>query len=340
MSLIVGLITAACNPGTTSESATLGGSAGASESSSGTVSASDAIPTSGMSASNSEGPDGTASNSESDSNLTANNSESDSDPTASASASASDSSVTDSASASDSSASASDGSAGTTGSVGDTSAGSSDGASTSGASTAGGTDPSAGPSGGEGSASDTDGVPECTPSECNGQIFACGDCQDNDGDGMLDCADPDCFGPCDDSESELGSPIEEKDPCKQDCYFDGDGGQGGADCQWNIKCDPKEPDPFYCPYNGWVLEDGYGKCVDGDPATCQDNCTAPPGCDCFGCCMFPDDNPYFIGSPNCTLDNYKDTCAPCTPMYELCGNQCDPKTENCFPNPEQNECPM
>lgn len=328
ITLIVGLFTVACNPGTTAETATLGDSAGGTESPSGTLSATDGVPTSGMSASNSEGPDGTASNSESDTNVTASNSESAGDPSsASASASASDSS-------------ASDGSAGSTGAVSDSSAGSSDSVSASGTTSAGGTDPSGDPSAGEGgSVSDSDGD-GCVPADCNGAIYECGDCDDNDGDGMKDCDDPDCFGPCDDSESELGSPLERKDPCKQDCYFDGNGGQGGADCQWNLKCDKKEPDPFYCPYNGWDPnpEDplDLGKCVDGDAATCKDHCAAPKGCDCFGCCMI-DGVARFIGSPGCTLEDPENTCAECT-QQEWCISHCDDGI-NCFPDPEQSTCP-
>ncbi len=82
-----------------------------------------------------------------------------------------------------------------------------------------------------------DDPPACTPRVCeyDGKVHQCGDCLDNDGDGGVDCGDMECFGPCDDSEAEDGSPLEDKDPCKQDCYFDGNGGQGGGDCQWNLE---------------------------------------------------------------------------------------------------------
>lgn len=327
-----GLITAACNPGTTADSATLGDSAGASESSPGSSSVTEGAPTSGLSASNSEGPDGTASHSESDTNITASDSASVSDSSASMTVSASDGSAGTTGAATVT-ASAGD-SAGTTGSASDGSAGTT---ATSDASTRGGTDPS--DSAGEGG-------DVCKPTVCDGdgQVHACGDCDDNDGDEQIDCADPDCFGPCDDSEAELGSPLEDKDPCKQDCYFDGDGGQGGGDCQWNLKCDPLGPDPK-CPYNGWEPDlDApldLGQCVDGDAASCMDHCSPPKGCDCFGCCVFPNEpdpdvDARFIGSPGCTVDA-PGSCAPCT-QQQWCINPCEDGV-GCFPDPEQSECP-
>src|SRR5690606_20384519 len=40
----------------------------------------------------------------------------------------------------------------------------------------------------------------CVPLPCEGKIYACGDCIDNDGDGKVDQADPECISPCDDRE--------------------------------------------------------------------------------------------------------------------------------------------
>lgn len=194
--------------------------------------------------------------------------------------------------------------------------------------------------GGE-SGADT-GAPECVSACEDGKVHACGDCLDNDGDGASDCDDPDCFGPCDDSEEELGSPLEGKDPCKQDCYFDGDAGQGGGDCQWNLKCDPLAPGPAVCPYNPNLdpdepddLTDDYGKCVDGDPSTCADHCSPPNGCDCFGCCTVGDVD-LFIGSPGCSSDDLS-PCKPCTKQDALCGNPCD-DGEVCYPDIEPGVC--
>ncbi|MDC0668310.1 hypothetical protein [Nannocystis radixulma] len=179
---------------------------------------------------------------------------------------------------------------------------------------------------------DTAGA-ECNPEVCmaDGQIHQCGDCLDNDGDGGADCTDVECFGPCDDSEEVFGSPLEDKDPCKQDCYFDGNGGQGGGDCQWNLKCDELEPGGPICKYNPGL---DFDKCVDGDAETCKDNCEAPNGCDCFGCCTIGADD-YFIGSPDCSADNLED-CNPCT-KQEWCNNPCD-DGEVCYPEVDASEC--
>src|SRR5690606_14679685 len=59
-----------------------------------------------------------------------------------------------------------------------------------------------GASGGAPPSPDADAGP-CQPRPCGGRVRACGDCSDDDGDGAIDAADPDCLGPCDDSEGEL-----------------------------------------------------------------------------------------------------------------------------------------
>src|SRR5262245_35999596 len=47
---------------------------------------------------------------------------------------------------------------------------------------------------------------------CQGHVYACGNTIDDDGDGLIDAQDPDCLGPCDDTE---------------DSYFGGISGQCG-----------------------------------------------------------------------------------------------------------------
>ena len=63
---------------------------------------------------------------------------------------------------------------------------------------------------------------------CNGTVYACGDGEDNDGDGLVDNMDTECMGPCDDDESSFatGIPGDNMDCKKQDCFFDGDSGGG------------------------------------------------------------------------------------------------------------------
>ncbi len=79
----------------------------------------------------------------------------------------------------------------------------------------------------------------CHPIACQGHIYACGDCMDNDGDGKIDAYDPDCLGPCDNNESGYGLMIPGGDPatCSRDCYYDQDSGSGNDDCNWDTRCE-------------------------------------------------------------------------------------------------------
>jgi len=46
-----------------------------------------------------------------------------------------------------------------------------------------------------------DGGPgSCRVAQCDGRTYQCGDCMDNDGDGLGDARDPGCIGPCDNPE--------------------------------------------------------------------------------------------------------------------------------------------
>ncbi|HVR61648.1 MAG TPA: hypothetical protein VMU50_07095, partial [Polyangia bacterium] len=68
----------------------------------------------------------------------------------------------------------------------------------------------------------------------------CSDGIDNDGDGLIDYDDPECVGPLDNDEGSFatGIPGDNVDPCKQDCFFDGNSGMGNDGCDWQLKCDP------------------------------------------------------------------------------------------------------
>src|SRR5262249_52372790 len=80
------------------------------------------------------------------------------------------------------------------------------------------------------------GTRVCHYATCQGKVYACGDCADNDGDGRFDSDDPDCLGPCDNTESgalTLGIPGGNNAPCKADCYFDQDTGTGNDSCYWD-----------------------------------------------------------------------------------------------------------
>lgn len=63
----------------------------------------------------------------------------------------------------------------------------------------------------------------CAITECGGRVFACGDCDDNDADGLSDALDPDCWGACHDSEMNWAP----RQPCSNEsCFFDHNCGLG------------------------------------------------------------------------------------------------------------------
>lgn len=228
----------------------------------------------------------------------------------------------------------------------------------SGASTGGGI--VTGGAGGGGAIGNTGGIPLPTEiAECQGHVYACGDLVDNDGDGLVDSQDPDCLGPCDNTEDSFygGIPGQAGPPCKVDCYFDQDSGSGNDECYWDHNCDPFEEPPTYYP----EPEKGAGCSYDGPnqviPPTgqtcselkatqlpaCHDYCgpLTPNGCDCFGCCELPAGSGAFVwlgsegadGTTVCTMADLDDPdlCHPCTPV-DACLNGCDP-CEVCIGKP-------
>src|SRR5947207_1649807 len=80
--------------------------------------------------------------------------------------------------------------------------------------------------------SGTGGTAGCVIKHCQSHVFECGDCVDNDGDGLIDDQDPDCLGPCDNSENNYygNIPGQAGPACTVDCYFDQDSGSGNDDC--------------------------------------------------------------------------------------------------------------
>ena len=163
----------------------------------------------------------------------------------------------------------------------------------------------------------------------DGKIYACADGEDNDGDGKIDAADPECTGPCDDDEKsfQTGLPGDNVD-CWQDCFFDGNSGQGGGDCRWNLKCDPANPGANI----GCEYDPDSNACMNmpaDTPDTCLEQClpNVPNGCDCFGCCeVYTSEGPVFVflgSSEDCSVDNIE-ACETCT-WNEDCGNPCEPE---------------
>lgn len=171
-----------------------------------------------------------------------------------------------------------------------------------------------------------DGANTANQPTCSGKVMACSDGIDNDGDGQIDAADPECTGPCDDDEGSFASgiPGDNMDPCKQDCFFDGNSGSGDDKCEWDLRCDPKSPGANLakaCPYNP-----SYKNCPTTQAADCLTKCLpiVPNGCDCFGCCqIFANGQSFtvYLGSgPTCSTQTPQN-CAPCTPVAS-CLNTC------------------
>lgn len=184
----------------------------------------------------------------------------------------------------------------------------------------------------------TDGGVICYTASCAGKVYACGNCLDDDGDGLIDSQDPDCLGPCHNREDsfDLGIPGGGHGNCDSiECYYDSNSGRGNDGCLYSLTCDPLEPDPA-CAFSG----QGVGqtaKCPAQQPPVCLDTCRAitPNGCDCFGCCEVPLEDggtrDIFLGSEQstgqaCTLENAGDPtkCRACTrnPSCEKTCGQC------------------
>lgn len=82
---------------------------------------------------------------------------------------------------------------------------------------------------------------DCEIQACGGRVFACGDCEDNDGDGLRDAEDPDCWGVCHDSE-QVWAPS--RVCSNQSCFFDQNCGLGNdEEC---VSLAPNGCDCFGC----------------------------------------------------------------------------------------------
>jgi hypothetical protein len=186
------------------------------------------------------------------------------------------------------------------------------------------------------------GIPwVCKPITCLTHQTQCGDCTDNDGDKLIDAKDPECLGPCDNTEgpaliSGVGGVT--GSTCHVDCYFDYGNGMGNDSCWWDHQCDPLEPNPS-CKYDAKKI--GGKFCPVPQSASCAKYCVplTPNGCDCFGCCTFPalagkaaggKDAFVYIGAKDaknngtCTFKTILDKtkCPRCTPVpgcYNPCG---------------------
>jgi hypothetical protein len=204
---------------------------------------------------------------------------------------------------------------------------------------AGGTDASAGGSDAVPAPRDAaSDVRACVPASCAGAPLACGDCADNDGDGLIDMDDSECTHPCDGSEDSLSVPGEPGDDtrvaCRSDCFFDGNGGSGDDGCLASHRCDPMQVGPRFDPEGpDCSYRPDAGICAP-QSETCRARCLplTPNGCDCFGCCELARGTGRYVWlnstdargfSCNTIADaDDPDRCRPCTPVPE-CLNTCD-----------------
>jgi hypothetical protein len=182
---------------------------------------------------------------------------------------------------------------------------------------------------------------DCQVTSCDGKTFACGNCDDDDGDAAVDSDDIYCTGPCDDDEASFGIGGNANTPsCKFDCFFDGDNGAGNDGCHWSARCDPVSAEPDFPPTGDEACAYDDDASIPGTSASCAElreaqdpMCEAacgplvPNGCDCFGCCELPAASGRFIwlGSGSLCVEDALDDpalCRPCT-RVAACTNPCD-----------------
>jgi hypothetical protein len=194
------------------------------------------------------------------------------------------------------------------------------------------------------------GTPTCDPT--NGP--QCNNCIDDDGDGLIDGADPHCISALDDDESSFatGIPGDNVDLIWQDCFFDGNSGAGDDGCNQHVCCILGAPDKESCPHQPHRYDPN--NCTLSQQ--CIDFCSplSPPGCDCFGCCtVCHEGNCYDVYinatvAPECDLDVLGDPTKCPTCVKQECGTGdcggcvlCPGQTEDDLPAEcgGQNQCP-
>ena len=163
-------------------------------------------------------------------------------------------------------------------------------------------------------------VPITTPVMCGDVVCKCSDGKDDDADGLIDLADPECVASWDNDESTFatGIPGDNRDEACQDCFFDGNSGSGNDGCRL----------PTSCLTDG-NASSGHGSCSSCEQSDqCKNFCKAytPNGCDCFGCCgvRLANDTTVniLIGSAGCNIDGNSVTgCTACVPN-DSCVNTC------------------
>lgn len=181
----------------------------------------------------------------------------------------------------------------------------------------------------------------CVPVVCGGGApRACGNCVDDDGDGRIDAADPECLGPCDDDESGLfaGFDARVNASCRADCFFDANAGFDEG-CSWPYACEPLAVAPDFPPTGvarcAYAPEQNDCASEEQQSDACRAACLplTPNGCDCFGCCELPAGSGEHVWLGACGSDDADPSACPrCTPVPG-CNNPCE-TCEICVGKPE------
>ncbi|MGZ3418967.1 MAG: hypothetical protein ACXVEF_32275 [Polyangiales bacterium] len=154
----------------------------------------------------------------------------------------------------------------------------------------------------------------------------CTNCIDDDKDGLIDWLDPECTGPLDNDEGSYatGIPGDNIDPCKQDCWFDGNSGSGNDGCLFDLRCSKGTANKD-CPFDPAIV--GTKECAPPSDK-CKKYCQplVPKGCDCDGCCQVYDATGAVHTvklTSTCTTEALGDPtkCPTCTQIAD-CGNPC------------------
>jgi hypothetical protein len=185
--------------------------------------------------------------------------------------------------------------------------------------------PGQGPDSGGGTSTLPDAGPSPFPVNSAGQVLcgdvpcACSNGTDEDGDKLIDLADPECVSSWDNDEASLATGIsgDNRDDACQDCFFDGNSGSGNDGCYVPSSCITEGND-----------SSGHGRCSSCEQTKeCKTFCKAytPNGCDCFGCCGVQLANGsvtnVMLGN-GCNIDgNTVDGCTACVPN-DSCKNEC------------------
>lgn len=170
---------------------------------------------------------------------------------------------------------------------------------------------------------------------CGKKVCKCADGKDDDRDGLIDGADPECTSPMDDDEDTFGTggPKAPPNEC-EDCFWDGNDSADDDGCMYPAVCRSEGPSampgpPMPAPGMSMMCRscDVAPRCID----TCRSR--TPNGCDCFGCCEITgaDGVPvHVVLSDECAVKHVGNAgkCPSCVPNPE-CFNPCGP-CELCF----------